>query len=864
MTDPDDLPVQAAKGLAGPLRLTLAGLVAERAVRAFWPLWTVLIAVLAALMLGLQDMLPLEAVWGIAVVAVMGALWTAVRGVQQFRWPDRATTLERLDRTLPGRPIAAISDAQAIGAGDPASEAVWKAHVARMAEKARGAKAPKPDLKLSERDPYALRYVALLGLTVALLFGSFLRVASVADMAPGSQVTASGPSWEGWVEPPLYTGLPSLYLNDISRDGFEVPEGSRVTIRFYGEIGALSLNETVSARTEDVPAATDTVQAFDVVQSGVVGIDGPGGQSWEITALEDENPSIEFDGAIRQGEGGRMEAPFVASDDYGVTSGQMVVTLDLTEVERRYGLTIDPEPRDPIELDIPITISGDRAQFSEVVTDDFSEHPWANLPISASLRAQDAAEHEGLSAPQFATLPGRRFFDPLAKAIVEQRRDLLWNRANATRVSQVLRAVSFQPEGVFRSETVYLKLRFAVRRLETRVSLGRLTDEVIDETAAVLWGLALEIEEGDLGDALERLRRAQDRLAEAIENGATDEEIAELMQELREAMQDYMNQLAQQQGEGQQQEMAEGQEMQEMSGDQLQDMLDRLQELMEQGRMAEAQELLDQLRQMMENMQVAEGQQGGQQSAGEQAMEGLAETLREQQGLSDDAFRDLQEQYNPNAQAGQSSENEGRGGDGEGRGAQHDQPGSRGEGGQQGRGGEPGSQDQQQGAGEGDLADRQQALRNELNRQQQNLPGAGTPEGDSARESLGRAGEAMEDAEEALREEDFAGALDSQSQAMEALREGMRDLAEQMAEQQQQQGGQQGQQLGENSPNGNRDPLGREAGENGRIGTDEQLLQGDDVYRRAREILDEIRRRSGDQSRPTEELDYLKRLLERF
>ena len=100
---------------------------------------------------------------------------------------------------------------------------------------------------------------------------------------------------------------------------------------------------------------------------------------------------------------------------------------------------------------------------------------------------------------------------------------------------------------------------------------------------------------------------------------------------------------------------------------------------------------------------------------------------------------------------------------------------------------------------------------------------------------------------------------------MEALREGMRQLAEQMAEQQQnQQGGQQGQQAGRGDPNGTRDPLGREQGENGRIGTDEQLLQGDDVYRRARELLDEIRRRSGEQERPTEELDYLKRLLERF
>ena len=122
----------------------------------------------------------------------------------------------------------------------------------------------------------------------------------------------------------------------------------------------------------------------------------------------------------------------------------------------------------------------------------------------------------------------------------------------------------------------------------------------------------------------------------------------------------------------------------------------------------------------------------------------------------------------------------------------------------------------------------------------------------------------MDEAEDALRNEDFAGALDNQADAMEALREGMRELAEQMAQQQQQQNGQQGQTAGRNDPQGGRDPLGRQAGENGRIGTDEQLLQGEDVYRRARELLDEIRRRSGEQDRPTEELEYLKRLLERF
>ena len=852
MTDTRDLSPDAKRRLAWPLRLTFAGLLAERVFRAFWPLWTVMLAALAALMLGLQDVLPLEAVWTIGVLVVLGIGGALVHGVGRFRWPSEAEALERLDATLPGRPIAAVADTQAIGSGDAASEAVWAAHVARMAERLKGAKAAEPDLRLATRDPFALRYVALLAFAAALLFGSFLRVATVTEVAMGGGDTlAAGPAWEGWIEPPVYTGQPSLYLNDIYRDGFAVPEGSRVTIRFYGEVGALTLHETVSGRTEDVPAATDPGQSFDVTQSGVIKIIGAGGREWDVTAEEDQPPEIEFEGPIAQGQGGRMEAPFTARDDYGVTAGRMEIVLDLPEIDRRYGLAVEPEPRETIVLDLPMTISGDRADFSETAIDDFSTHPWANLPISAELFASDAAGQESLSAPQFATLPGRRFFDPLAKAIVEQRRDLLWNRVNAPRVAQVLRAVSYTPDDIFRSETVYLKLRFAVRRLETRVSLGRLDDATVDELAEVLWDIALEIEEGDLGDALARLQRAQDRLAEAIENGATDEEIAELMEELREAMQDYMRQLAEQQGDQENQQLSENQEMQEITGDQLQDMLDRLQELMEQGRMAEAQQLLEQLRQMMENMQIARGQQG-QQSPGEQAMEGLAETLREQQGLSDEAFRDLQEQFNSDSQTGQSPQNEGRSG-GQGRGQQHSE-------------GQQGNNPQQGGDGaEGSLADRQQALRRELNRQMQNLPGAGTPEGDAARDSLGRAGDAMDDAEEALRDEDFAGALDNQAEAMEALREGMRELAEQMAGQQQnQQNGQQGDALGRNNPNSNRDPLGRDLGDNGRVGTDEQLLQGEDVYRRARELLDEIRRRSGEQERPTEELDYLKRLLERF
>ncbi|WP_368040305.1 TIGR02302 family protein [Ruegeria atlantica] len=835
------------------LWLTHAGMLAEQFLRAFWPFFSVLMAILAALMLGLQDEVRVEIVWGVGAVALLGLVATLFVGARRFHFPSRAEALMRLDAAMPGRPIQALIDDQAIGAMDADSVALWRAHQNRMARRVALAEPVKPDLRLADRDPYALRYSALLALVIAAMFGSFWRIGSVAEMTPGAAVAGQGPSWEGWVEPPRYTGLPTLYLADQSDPTLSIPQGSRITLRFYGEVGAHSLTETTTPLGTE--AATEPEQDFVVERSGQLKIDGPSGRDWALNVISDTRPQVAVTGSAESEAGGQMKLPFAASDDYGVVSGSAVIELDLASVDRRYGLTSAPEPREDIKVELPMPITGDRADFNEDLIEDFSQHPWAHLPVKITLMARDAADQEGQSEPYAATLPARRFFDPLAAAVIEQRRDLLWTRENATRVSQVLRAVSHLPENLFRSDTAYLRLRVILRRLEMFNEYG-LKPEQQAEIAEALWELGVLIEDGTLADALERMRRAQERLTEAMKNGATDEEIAELMQELREATQDYMRQLqrlAQENGEFDENQQGQDGESMQMTQDDLQRMMDRIQELMEQGRMAEAQQALEEFQQMMENMRVTQGQGQGQQSEGQQAMEGLAETLREQLGLSDQAFRDLQEQFNPGAQSGESQGNEGRSG-GQGRGQSHE-----------GQGGEGQETDQQGGGGQqgqGSLADRQQALRDELNRQQQSLPGAGTPEGDAARDALDRAGRAMEGAEDALRGDDLAEAIDQQSEAMEALREGMRSLGEALAQNQQNQPGQ-GSQEGDMQAN-NRDPLGRSPGANGTISTDENLLQGEDVYRRARELLDEIRRRTGETDRPQIELEYLKRLLERF
>lgn len=862
----------ALKLLRWPLRLTQAGLVAEQLVRAFWPLASVVMVVLAALLLGLHQLLAFEILMTGAIVALVASAVAFGWGAWRFRWPSRAQTLARLDETLPGRPVSALLDSQAIGAEDAASVALWQAHQRRMAAAAAQARAPKPDLNVAAADPFALRYVAMLLLVVGLLFGSLWQLGTLRQLGHGADPLLSGPTWEGWAEPPAYTRLPVLYLNDQPEGVLKLPQGSRVTLRFYGEAGALTLTERVSGRGEDAQAVQDSAQEFSVTRSGDLAIEGAGGRSWRVQMLTDQPPQVAVAGQPELAEDGVTTLAFAAQDDYGVAGGEVRITLDLAAVDRRHGLAAAPDDRAPLVLDLPLPITGSRRDFTESLIEDFARHPWANLPVVFTFSAVDEAGQSAAAAGFGAELTTRRFFDPLAAAVIEQRRDLLWARANATRVAQVLRTLSHRPEGVFRDYGDYLRLRAILRRLEAATTQASLPEMAQEEIADALWDLAIALEEGDVGDALERMRRAQEQLSQAMRDGASDQEIARLMQQLREATQDYLRQLSRQAEAGGEAGGAP-EDMMTLSQDDLQAMMDRIQELMEQGRMAEAEQALREFQQMMENMRMTQSQQGqGGGNEGREAMEGLGETLREQQGLSDQAFRDLQEQFNPGARSGESQGNEGRDG-GLGRGQQH-QGGQGSQGGDSGRegagsegsdsrgpdgSGGDGREPQGQQPG-GSLADRQQALRQQLQRQQGGLPYLGGEAGEAAREALDRAGRAMDGAEQALRGGDMAEAIDRQSEAMEALREGMRNMGEALAQQQQQ-----GQPNGQGQPSDtargqNMDPLGRSSNgvqDGGEVGEGQ-------AYRRAWDLLEDIRRRAGERERSDSERNYLQRLLDRF
>ena len=90
------------------------------------------------------------------------------------------------------------------------------------------------------------------------------------------------------------------------------------------------------------------------------------------------------------------------------------------------------------------------------------------------------------------TLPGRYFSHPLARALVEQRRNLAFDYGEAAFVLDVLQAVTRRPEALFSDDEtgVYLTVRSAIRRLARSIGDDQVAD-VAPNVIELLWQAAL-------------------------------------------------------------------------------------------------------------------------------------------------------------------------------------------------------------------------------------------------------------------------------------------------------------------------------------------------------------------------------------
>jgi len=810
--------------------------------------------------------------WAAALAVLGGSAWIGFRELRDFAWPTRADALRRIEQHsgLAHRPLSSLEDARTAFTGDREDGAVlWKEHLKRQQAAALAARTVPPRSRAPLKDAFALRAAVLLLLASALVFAGRDAPARLAQNAlPGAFMGTGSATiaFDAWITPPAYTSIPPLFLNTVqdtpgdTANAVTMPEGSILTARVYGAASAEArLAGTGTDFEADVSGAHEI--ALTLEEEGPLQLIANGRvlDEFEITLTPDLDPQIMF----TEGDALSVTAQLSLAvgydllDDYGITHAEMRVTLpnpddvaaitDQDEAARESAQN-DTDTADsdlgalatvtPPVLKLPLPSARVVDAEGEFAYKDLTSHPWAGLQVAITLAAFDEAGQEGTSNTRIMRLPQRRFTDPVARAVIEQRQRLARTPEEAPQVATAINALTLHADRYYETAADYLPLRAAFWRLR-----GASHPDDLEGIYDLLWDIALHFEDGDLSLAEAALRDAQDALMDALANGASDAEIERLMNELRQAMDEFLQALAQQQMQA-----AENGDMvpmdpnmQALEAGDLESLLDALQDLAQSGSREAARQLLSELRQMMENL--ATGMPGQMnmtppQSAMNDAIGQMGEIIDQQRALQDETVQE--------GNAGQPGEQDGPSG-----GSDSAQlPG-----GSQTR---PGDQQGAQNGAGGTLAQRQQGVRDELNRLREGLDGSGV----DSPSALGRADRAMRDAEDALANGDLDRAARKQGEAIENLREGAQALAETLLEDLAMSGEQQGQDRGQGGEG--RDPLGRPQRTAGPQRGDGVEVPDESEIQRARRILEELQRRAGDRNRPPIELDYLNRLLQRF
>ena len=928
MSDQPNSRIHIDEALERKVRSSKRALFFEKLWPRLWLIIGVIGVFLAVSVAGLWstlDPLTHKVVLAAFAVAALAALIFAARTPWPKR--DAAIRRLERQSGIPHRPASSYEDTlSSTSSKDPETMSVWRAHRDRLANMIEKMRVGRPRPGTPNKDPFALRALLILSLAVLFAFfgGSAFDRISEAFRVDGS-LSAASTRIDAWITPPPYTAQPPIMLADGGRpqdagssdsgkaehgNFFEVPERSIITIRgTRSQSPASTINlalevqsdgrepiivreaqdEGTALHTSAKTNGTDTAHGspdnpndkakpskekssqgpvneirYTLTKSSRVRllVSGTEVATWTFAVRPDEQPIIELLKRPRSSPRGSLKLSYKMSDDYGIASARV-------KLEKMPNKDVDPDtawarpaelkgarfplPRPP---ELPLRLPRANTKDGKADTHlEIASHPWSGMQVSMTLEATDVAGQVGRSKRIELVLPQRKFTNPLARAVIEQRRKLIDDSRHRNQVRRALDALTLEPEEFIKDLQVFLALRSAYHRLsydETRAGFMSVIEQ--------LWHVALRIEDGDLSEAERRLREAQDKLAKALEEGASDEEIKEAIDELRQALNDYMQQLQKQARENPMQPMDGMDERnQVLSQQDLDRMMREMEQMARNGSRELAQQMLSQLRDLLDQLQNGQPQSAQSEEERRQAMkmmQELGDLVGKQQKLMDDTFSQQ------NSQRGQR----------QGRRGQRSRRGQQGRPSQQGRG-QPGGRNDplsrrgrngqglpqlglpsqsQRNERMNDLMSRQNALRDRLNE----LLGQMEEKGRKGADNLSDAREAMENAEHALRRGDLADATQQQAEALEKMREGAQAMAKQMLENSPQRFGQQ-----RDSP---RDPLGRPQRSQGPdMGTSVKVPDEIDMQR-AREILEELRRRLGQTTRPPDELDYIERLLRRF
>ncbi|MGB6375011.1 MAG: TIGR02302 family protein, partial [Methylocella sp.] len=823
---------------------------------------------------------------GLGVLALVLGLGVALLPMREFRLPSRKEALDRIDRVsgLASHPALVIDDRLGNGASDPVTRALWNLHRRRAEQDVALLRTGGPSPRMVDLDSYALRAAVLVALVATGFVAGPEKYARVAaafdwrfDASPHKDYRI-----DAWIDPPAYTGKPPVVLNlggNQNPQQIEAPSGSIIVIhapggnldmKVKGALAEAAKDQNTDPRASLTAAAKPSGGKLDgngetrLVLRGdatlTLGHSGAPLGAFDIHAIMDQPPSIALTRAPRFNARGSMTLKYSVADDYGVTGAEASFAKPVLPGGHPAKRSLVDPPRIPLLVPPPPDLGGEAE-----TTADLSEHPWAGARVEMTLTARDEGGNGGNSDPVEITLPQKPFVKPLARALAEQRRNLVLAPEDKARVANALDALMIAPEMFDTGAGVYLGLRVAFDRLNAAHS-----DSDLVEVADYLWQMALQIENGDLSEAERDLRAAEQQLRDALQRNASEDEIRKLGDNLRAAMDKFLQELAAQRNDQDHRDnfAALDGRGRSISPKELQGMVDRMQEMLRSGDSANARKMLEQLQDILENLRVARPRKADPRAREmSRALDELGQMSQDQQDLRDETYRSGQAERHRRREErgqlglpGQPTLGDIFGQDGQVIEGGHDRQGN-----DQGASAKSGKSPRAGQTNDADLSRRQKALSDRLENLQKRLDEAG-----AGASGLDGAQNAMRDAENALGQgpRGTDGAVDAQGRAVEALRDGAQKLAESMRGEAGGSGagdeagdGQDGQGApGQFGDAEGTDPLGRPAAS----------LRGFDPSarfpgaERARRVLEELRRRLGEPARPREEMDYLERLLRRY
>lgn len=585
-------------------------------------------------------------------VYVAGVLYLFYQDRKNFKWPRLRDIDRRIEREsgIFHRPLSENKDAPASKDQGSDIPPLWIREQARRSALVKNLKIPQWRLWMAAADPYALRLMALL-----LAFCGFIVAGQDWDnrLRAGfipfilDNTASNTPAIIVTITPPEYTALGQIVLQGGGNlaDVQNIPTESSIKVHVntalgapYASIGPVTrrlddlgdntygLEDVISNKSVTSESESETLR-FTLSQYFINRL------SFDYKVIPDEPPRIamqlvpdkekekedqetivdpepeanpeeiaETEPVAMEPqvlEDGQIQIPLVLHDDYGVKNLRTRMNLD------------------PLVEDAPIGYAEDQTRsimssggkdFNTEPVFDFTDNPWAGLPVRIDITAEDLIGQITALKTIEMILPERDFKHPVAKKLVALRKKLAWEPLGSFDSSiKSLEDILKFPEDFQNDPIVFLAIRVTASRLNYNTDRpDTVKKETIKTVMALLWDTALRVEDGNISLAARNLRQAQMDLEDAVRDpDLSDTEISALMIELKAAMDSYLLELQKEL----QKKLSEGENLPMLSPERLAEMIDpqalddfmrQMQSEMMEGDTKSAQNMLSQLQRLLD------------------------------------------------------------------------------------------------------------------------------------------------------------------------------------------------------------------------------------------------------------------------